>query len=162
MAALTALVKNADRMMTAARASSDGVELSFADGCKGLIPFSDIPDIGSQSSLQDLELPNPFIVVLRNREGGIVELPWDFVRHYCDPSYRPRVEAVAATGRTILAERIRHLRQAAGMTQDDLASAAGIGRVTLVRIENGEQSPRYETLVALARSLGREPGELLV
>ena len=34
-----------------------------------------------------------------------------------------------------------------------LASAAGIGRVTLVRLEGGEQSPRYETLMAIARAL---------
>lgn len=162
MAALTALVKNADRMMTAAKASNNGIEVSFADGCKGLIPFSDIQDIASEANLQGLELPNPFVILLRNREGGIVELPWDFVRHYCDPSYRPRIEALAATGRATLAERIRRLRQSAGLTQDDLASKAGIGRVTLVRIENGEQSPRYETLVALAKALGREPSELLV
>lgn len=47
------------------------------------------------------------------------------------------------------------------MTQERLASEAGIGRVTLVRIENGEQSPRYETLVALAEALKRPPAELL-
>jgi transcriptional regulator with XRE-family HTH domain len=38
--------------------------------------------------------------------------------------------------------------------------AAGIGRVTLVRLDRGEQSPRYETLVALARVLGRPVGEM--
>jgi len=38
-----------------------------------------------------------------------------------------------------------------------LASAAGIGRVTLVRIENGEQAPRFETSLKLAGSLGPEP-----
>ena len=47
------------------------------------------------------------------------------------------------------------------MTQEQLATAAGIGRVTLVRIENGERSPRYETLVALGGALGRPVGELL-
>jgi transcriptional regulator with XRE-family HTH domain len=33
--------------------------------------------------------------------------------------------------------------------------------VTPVRLERGEQSPRYETLVGLARGLGRPVGELL-
>ena len=47
------------------------------------------------------------------------------------------------------------------MTQAELSSNAGIGRVTLVRIENGEQSPRYETLIALSRALGRPLVELL-
>ena len=37
------------------------------------------------------------------------------------------------------------------MTQQQLANAAGIGRVTLVRIESGSYSPRFHTLDALAR-----------
>ena len=55
----------------------------------------------------------------------------------------------------------RGLREVAGMTQAELSSNAGIGRVTLVRIENGEQSPRYETLIALSRSLGLPLAEML-
>jgi hypothetical protein len=34
------------------------------------------------------------------------------------------------------------------LTQEKLADIAGIGRVTLVRIEKGGQSPKYDTLVA--------------
>jgi hypothetical protein len=33
--------------------------------------------------------------------------------------------------------------------------------VTLVRLERGEQSPPYETLVVVARGLGRPVGEVL-
>ncbi len=44
------------------------------------------------------------------------------------------------------------------MTEEDLAAAAGIGRVTLVRIESGGQLPRYETMVALAGALGSSGG----
>jgi len=36
-----------------------------------------------------------------------------------------------------------------------------LGDVTLVRLESGEQSPRYETLVAIARALGRAVGEVV-
>ena len=61
----------------------------------------------------------------------------------------------------LVGSRIRQLREAARLTQEELATAAGIGRVTLVRIENGQQSPRYETLVALAGALGRPVAELL-
>ena len=48
------------------------------------------------------------------------------------------------------------------MTQQQLASKAGIGRVTLVRIENGEQLPRFETLAALADALQRPAADLLM
>ncbi len=44
---------------------------------------------------------------------------------------------------------------------NEVAAAAGVGRVTLVRIESGDQSPRYETLVALAGALGRPVADLL-
>lgn len=142
------------------RASDEGIEISFADGCSGVVPFAELPEVGSLSNLEDLELPDPFELVLRSRRGERVELPWDFARHYCDPSYRPRVEATAAAGRASLGERVRRLREELGMTQEQLATAAGIGRITLVRIENGAQSPRYGTLVALAKALRRQPADL--
>jgi len=148
--------------MTFAEASDQGIELAFADGCKGVIPFSDLTQVAGRADLISLELPTPFEMVLRNRKGVTVELPWDFARHYCDPMYRPRIEAVAAAGRSSLGQRVRRLRESTGMTQGSLAEAAGVGRVTLVRIENGEQSPRYETLVALANALGRPTADLLV
>lgn len=162
MAPLVVQVKNADRMMTEARASDQGIEVAFADGCKGLVRFADIPEIGSLSNLDDLDLPNPYEVVLRNRQGETVELPWDFARGCCDPSYQPRIEGVSATGRSRLGGRVRQLRESAGMTQEELARAARIGRITLVRIENGDRSPRYGTLMALAKALGRAPADLFV
>jgi len=149
-------------MITSVGACDQGIELTFADRCTGIIPFSDLPEIGNLSNLDALELPNPFELVLRNSQGETVELPWDFGRHYCDPSYQPRVETVAAAGRSSLGNRLRRLRESAGMTQDRLASEAGIGRVTLVRIENGEQSPRYQTMFELARALGRPLTHLLL
>ena len=157
----TVLVKNANRMMTAATPQAEGIELTFADGAAGVIPFADISEIGDVADLQSIELPNPYEIVLRNRAGEVAEIPWDFARHYCDPQYRRRVEAVAAAGARSLGQRIREAREAAGMTQQALASAAGIGRVTLVRIERGEQSPRYETLTALATALNRSFAELV-
>ena len=39
------LVTNADRMMTVASLLKDGIELGFADGFKGLIPYADVPEI---------------------------------------------------------------------------------------------------------------------
>ena len=155
------LVRNADRMMTSAVPKRNGIHLTFADGRSGLVPFADLPEVRDQSNLESIELPNPYAVMLTNRQGGTVEVPWDFARHYCDPSYRPRLQTVAAAGRQSIGSRIRRLRETAGITQAEMSSRAGIGRVTLVRIENGEQSPRYETLVALSRALGRPLAEML-
>ena len=156
------LVKNANRMMTGASLLEDGIELSFADGAKGRIPYSDLPEIGVRPTLSTLELPNPYEMVLKTAQGATIEIPWDFARHYCDASYRPAVEAKAMRGRHTLGRRIRRLRNSAGLSQDALARAAGIGRVTVARLEKGEQTPRFRTLNAIAKGLGVRVSELLV
>ena len=99
------LVRNADRMMTAAAAGKDGIHLTFADGCSGVIPFKDVAEMNDGSNFQSIELPNPYELVVTDSGGVRHEIPWDFARHYCDPSYRPHVEAVAER----LAERKVHL-----------------------------------------------------
>jgi DNA-binding XRE family transcriptional regulator len=149
-------------MMTSAESQEKGIRLTFADGRSGLIPFKDLPEIKSRSNLQSIEIPNPYELLLRNLKGDEIEIPWDFARHYCDASYEPRVRAVSDRGKQSIGTRIRGLRESSGLTQEQLATKAGIGRVTLVRIETGEQSPRYETLQSLARALDRPLAELLV
>jgi DNA-binding XRE family transcriptional regulator len=161
MGVLTARVKHAERMMTQATAVGQGIEITFADDCKGLIPFKDIPEIGNPAGLSGIELPNPYQVNIRGSKDELVELPWDFVRDYCDAGYRSQVESIASEGRQALGKRIRAIRESIGMTQSELAESAKIGRVTEVRIENGEQSPRYETLLAIARALKRPVTDLL-
>ncbi len=156
------LVNNAYRMMTVANPLEDSIEIGFADGARGCIPYKDIPEIEKRTALSSLALPNPYEMVLGTVCGEIVEIPWDFARHYCDASYRPAIEAIAMQGRRTLGERIRGFRESAGLTQAALAQAANIGRVTLVRLEKGEQSPRFKTLDAIAKALGRHTTELLV
>ena len=156
------LVKNANRMMTVASLLEEGIELGFADGAMGLIPYSELPEIGERAALSAVELPNLYELVLKTTQGATVEIPWDFARHYCDATYRPAVEAITMRGRQTLGHRIRRLRNSAGLTQVALAGAAGIGRVTLVRLEKGEHTPRYKTLSAVARVLRVDVSELLV
>lgn len=161
MRSLAAQVSNAERMMTQAIAAQKGIRVTFADGLHGLVPFSRIIEIQRFSDLLGLELSNPYLLLLRVKNGPTVELPWDFVRHYCDVDYRPRMEKLGGLGRKALGQRIKALRETEGKTQEELASLSGIGRVTLVRIERGEQSPRLETLMALAQGLGRPVEELV-
>ena len=156
------LVKNANRMMTTASLLEDGIELAFADGSRGLIPYPDIPEIRDHPAVASLDLPNPYVMVLETVQGERVEIPWDFARHYCDASYRPTIEAIAMRGRQTLGKRIRHYRESAGLTQEALARAADIGRVTLVRLEKGEQTPRFKTLEAISKALRIPVPELLV
>ena len=159
---IAVLVRNADRMMMVATIVAEGVQLSFADGCRGMIPYRDIDEIDDAKDLSGLELPNPYQMILNTVNGEHIEIPWDFARHYCDEAYRPTVEAIAMRGRRTLGERLRALRASAGLTQEELARAADVGRVTLVRLENGEQTPRVKTLAAIAEALGKRVSDLLV
>ena len=101
-------------------------------------------------------------MVLETAQGEKIGVPWDLARYYCDKPYRPTVEAIAALGRQTLGERVRRFRESAGLTQEALARAAEIGRVTLVRLEKGGQTPRFKTLKAIAHALGMSVSELLV
>ena len=99
---VTTLVKNADRMMSSASVLDGGIELTFVDGCSGLIPFRDLPEVAEGGGLKELELPTPYEMILITADGERSEVPWDFARHYCDPTYRPQIEAQARQARDAL------------------------------------------------------------
>ena len=147
-------VRNANQMMISADIRDDGIFVSYADGKSGVVPFGEIKGIVGRDSIERLELPNPYEVVLAMADGSHEELPWDFVRWHCDESFGARTEATIQRGQQAVGSRIRSHRQANGFTQVSLAAKAGIGRVTLTRIEKGGQAPRLETLSAIAGALG--------
>ena len=54
------LVRNADRMMLSAALLEDGVGLTFADVCRGVVPFVDPPRaIGGCSGIVRLGVAEP-------------------------------------------------------------------------------------------------------
>ncbi len=55
---------------------------------------------------------------------------------------------------------MRSLREAADLTQDELAHAAGVSRVFLGDVERGLKAATVETLDKIASALGVEPREL--
>lgn len=48
---------------------------------------------------------------------------------------------------------LRRLREEAGMSQQDLADAADIAKITIQRIENAKYSATIDMLVTLAKAL---------
>lgn len=56
--------------------------------------------------------------------------------------------------------RLRAMREARLMTQEELAEKAGVSRFTVARTERGEPA-RYSTVRQLAEALGVEPAVLM-
>src|SRR4051794_13557611 len=79
----------------------------------------------------------------------------DFVREIEDRSTpEERRELDAARARFKLGSRVLQQRLAAGLTQQQLASASGIAQADISRIEHGQSNATTETLEALAGPLG--------
>lgn len=60
----------------------------------------------------------------------------------------------------VLANKAKSLRRASGLTLQQLSQRSGIAPSTLSKIENGQLSPTYEKIVALAYGLSVDVGEL--
>lgn len=78
------------------------------------------------------------------------------------PARKPQpTDPQAQEVRVRLGKRIRELRLAKGMNQDEFAAAAGIHRTHPGKLENAQIDPQLSTLVKVARALGVEVEELL-
>lgn len=144
-------VQGADRMLIGARLTPEGVHVRFADEREGIVPF-EVLELGGPPD--HVLLPNPHVIEVHLLGGKVEEIPWDFARHHVDPEYRRTSEATAKRGAHTFGERLRILRTDGGITQEQLSRRSGVHRVTIARIETGEQLPRYQTLDALAAALG--------
>ena len=60
-----------------------------------------------------------------------------------------------------LAENLRRLREARGLTQQDLSEASGVPRPTLAHLESGSANPTLSVLARVAVSLGVAMEELV-
>lgn len=61
----------------------------------------------------------------------------------------------------VFGQRVRTLRQATGIQQQDLAVAAGLTRASIANIEAGRQNTTVTALLAIAAALGTTVGALL-
>lgn len=69
-------------------------------------------------------------------------------------------EPSASSPRQAFADNVRAAREKAGLTQEQLAWAAGLHQTEIARIEGGKRNPGLETIFKVARGLAVPPGEL--
>ena len=63
--------------------------------------------------------------------------------------------------RRAIGARLRHTREAAGLSQERLAELAGVDRKTVVRLEGGQRDVRLSVWLRLAAALGVPLAHLL-
>ncbi|MGN6626131.1 MAG: helix-turn-helix domain-containing protein [Tepidisphaeraceae bacterium] len=63
--------------------------------------------------------------------------------------------------RAKFATHLQCLREAAGLTQEELGARAGLNRTHVYFLEQGLRSPKLETLEKLAKGLRIQPRELI-
>lgn len=61
----------------------------------------------------------------------------------------------------LVAVNLRRIRQAAGLSQEELAAKCGVHRTYVGSVERGERNITLDTLEKLARALEVEPLELV-
>ena len=61
-----------------------------------------------------------------------------------------------------LGARLRELRRARALTQEELAEKAGVSPSTIVDIERGKHEPQIRTLRKLAKALETTPDKLVL
>lgn len=64
-------------------------------------------------------------------------------------------------GARSISQTLRNMRRAAGLTLVDLAGRSGLAASTLSKIENGQMSPTYDTILSLAEGLDVDISELV-
>jgi DNA-binding XRE family transcriptional regulator len=55
---------------------------------------------------------------------------------------------------TGFASRLKELREHVGLTQDELATRAGLYKFSVAKLEQGVREPVWSTVLALAKALG--------
>jgi len=158
-------VQELERKIRDARYSvgEDRFIVTFDSGKEYSFPRSSLEvDDGSGVASVQVERRRFFFRVTQ-ASGNRYEVPWDRVLHEAEPSYaqfRGRT-AEAKTARNIGAT-IRQLREAKRLTQDRLATAVGMMRSNISRIEAAKHRPTLETMEKIAQALKVSVAELVV
>jgi DNA-binding XRE family transcriptional regulator len=136
----------------------------FADGSVAVVPAYEIEKAGRSVTLDlnTVRLSDPYVILVDNTDGGTEEIPWDFIRHYCDAEFARSEREQGQLSLKALGARVRQLREQADLSQEQLARKAKIGRVTLSRIENGKLYAQTKTLEKIAKALGVVLVDLIV
>jgi len=137
--------------------------VTFDSGKEYSFPRSSL-EVDDGSDVVKLQVDRrQFFFRVTQASGHRYKIPWDRVLHEAEPSYRyfhgrrGRTRTTHEVGATI-----RKLREAKGITQDQLAGAVEMMRSNISRIEAAKHRPTLETLERIAKALKVPVADLIV
>jgi DNA-binding XRE family transcriptional regulator len=128
--------------------------VTFDSGKEYSFPRSSM-EVDDGSDLLNIQVDRGrFFFRVTQVSGNRYEIPWDRVLHEAEPAYqyfRGRLNRTKT--RQEIGATIRKLREAKGVTQLELARAAGMMRANISRIEASKHRPSLETMERIATAL---------
>lgn len=155
-------VEKAEKMMIDAEVQEDTLMVKFADGMVCNVPINDLNRFGESLNLGGIELPNPYEIKIKKEDGGFATLPWDFIRPYEDADFEEKLQNQEEASLKGLGAYIKALRSERGWSQQEVADRADVHRLTIIRIENAETRPSFETLSKIANAFDCSLKDLMV
>lgn len=132
----------------------DRFVVTFANGKEYSFPRSSL-EVDDGSDIINIQLDRKrYYFRVAQTSGNRYEVPWDRVLHEAEPSYPHFRGHVARTNKyQEVGAAIRKLREAKGLTQAQLASAVGMMRTNISRIEAAKHRPSLATVERIAKAL---------
>jgi DNA-binding XRE family transcriptional regulator len=138
----------------------DRLIVTFDSGKEYSFPRSSL-EVDDGSDVLNVQVDRKrFFFRVAQVSGNRYEVPWDRVLHETEPSYPYFRARVGRTTREVGAI-IRKLREVKGMTQEELARAAGMMRNNISRIEAAKHRPTLDTLERIAKALKVSVADLI-
>ena len=158
-------VQELERKIRDARYSvgEDRFIVTFDSGKEYSFPRSSL-EVDDGSGVVNVQVERRrFFFRVTQASGNRYEVPWDRVLHEAEPSYAQfRGHTSQAKTTHNVGATIRRLREAKGLTQDQLAMAVGMMRSNISRIEAAKHRPTLETMEKIAQALKVSVAELVV
>lgn len=142
--------------------AEDRFIVTFDSGKEYSFPRSSL-EVDDGSELVNVQVDRKrFFFRVTQVSGNRYEIPWDRVLHEAEPSY-PYFRARMGRTKTTrdVGAAIRKLREAKGITQEELAGAAGMMRSNISRIEAAKHRPTLETMERIAKALKVSVADLI-
>ena len=144
------------------------VWLEFADGLKRVLAWPTLSVALELEKRRPALRPetmhigdHPETLELLDVRGRPFQIDSAAIRALLDTKFAKNVYAASEAATATLGDRLRARREAAGLTQTQIAARSGLTQEMISNLERGKHQPRFETLERYAKGLGLSVAALL-